>query len=260
MLRSFERRLVFPAPRANEADWDPPDLEFEDVYFDAADGTRLHGWYVPHPNPRAVMLYCHGNGEDVPRLAPRLKILNEFIEVSVFAWDYRGYGRSAGTPHEDNLIRDAHAAHDWLYRRAGVGSEDIVLMGRSLGGAVTVALATERHSRGLVLDRTFSTLVEAAAHNVPWLPVSWIMRNRFASIQRIRKYHGPLLQSHGTADQIVPFHQGQALFEAAPSKEKRFLEVPDLNHNGPLPDYCYEELITFLDRLTPMSPTTRNRD
>ncbi len=256
MLRIFERWLVFPAPRADQSDWNPPDLQFEDVYFSAADGTRLHGWYVAHPEPRAVVLYCHGNGEDVASLAQRLKALREIIGVSVFAWDYRSYGRSEGIPHEDNVITDAHAAHDWLYQRAGVGSGDIVLMGRSLGGAVAVALAHHRHTRGLVLDRTFSRLTDAAAHNIPWLPVRWIMRNRFPSIERIRKYHGPLLQTHGTADEVVPFHQGRQLFEASPSKTKKFIEVPDLDHNSPLPDYCYQELIDFLDSLTPVSQTS----
>ena len=233
------------------ADWNPADLEFEDVYFHAEDGTRLHGWYVEHPNPRAVILYCHGNGEHVARLAPRLKALKELIGVSVFAWDYRSYGRSEGVPHESNVIADAHAAHDWLYRRAGVSSGDVVLLGRSLGGAVAVALAHHRHSRGLVLDRTFANLVETAAHNFPWLPVRWIMTNEFPSVTRIAKYHGPLLQTHGTADDVIPLAQARQLFDACPSEQKKFLEVDGLNHNAPLPEYCYQELINFLDALTP---------
>jgi fermentation-respiration switch protein FrsA (DUF1100 family) len=249
MLRFFERLLVFPAPRRNSADWNPSDLAFEDVFFEATDGTRLHGWYVQHPDPRAVVLYCHGNGEHVANLAGRLRVLHNRIGVSVFAWDYRGYGRSAGTPHETNLICDARSAQLWLAQRANLPSEALVLMGRSLGGAVTVALAAEHPVRGLVLDRTFSTLVDAAAHHFPWLPVRWIMKNRFSSIERIRHYHGPLLQSHGTADEVVPIEQGRQLFEAAPGSAKKFLEIPDLNHNGPLPDYCYQELIDFLARL-----------
>ena len=116
MLRIFERWLVFPAPRTNGADWNPPDLNFADIYFDAEDGTRLHGWYVEHPNPRAVVLFCHGNGEDVPRLADRLRILHDHVEASVFAWDYRSYGRSEGVPHEDNVISDSRVAHPQIGR------------------------------------------------------------------------------------------------------------------------------------------------
>jgi len=260
MLRTLERWLVYPAPRLDVADWNPPDLAFEDVFFDAEDGTRLHGWYVEHPEPRAVALYCHGNGEHVARIGPRLKALRDRIGISVFAWDYRGYGKSAGVPHEENIIGDAHAAHDWLYRRAGVGSEDILLMGRSLGGAVAVALAHHRHCRGLVLDRTFANLVDAAAHNVPWLPVRLIMSNRFPAAEQIRKYHGPLLQTHGTADEVVPLAQARQLFEACPSERKTFVEVPGLDHNSPLPDACYDDLIWFLDALKPTSNTGGSRD
>lgn len=251
----FERWLVFPAPPRDAADWNPPKLKFENVYFSGADGIKLHGWYVPHPKPRAQVLYCHGNGEHVALLANRLKTLNERIGVSVFAWDYRGYGHSEGKSHETNVIPDARAAHLWLAQRLEREPDDILLMGRSLGGAVAVAVAAKYPVRGLVLDRTFSRLTDAAAHNFPWLPVRLIMRNNFSSIETIRDYHGPLLQTHGTADEVVPFAQGRQLFDAAPSSQKRFIEVPDGNHNGPLPEYCYEALIEFLDALSPLSPS-----
>ncbi len=249
MLSIFERWLVFPAPRVNDADWDVPDLPYEDVTFASQDGTKLHGWFVPHPAPRAIVLYCHGNGEYVARLANRLLALHRRIGVTVFAWDYRGYGRSEGTPQEKNLIADGRAAHLWLAERTGVSPADIVLMGRSLGGAVAVALAAEYFVRGLVLDRTFATLVDAAAYHFPWVPVRLFMKNRFSSLERIRHYKGPLLQSHGTADQIVPFEMGRMLFEAAPGKNKRFIEVAEGDHSSPLPDYCYDALIEFLDSL-----------
>lgn len=249
MISTFERWLVFPAPRVEAELWNPPDLAYEDAYFQANDGTNLHGWYVPHPKPRAVVLYSHGNGESVPHLSNRLRVLHELIGVSVFAWDYRSYGRSQGKPHESNVIPDARQAQLWLANRASVSPEQIVLVGRSLGGAVSVALAAEHEVRGLVLDRTFSCLLDTAAHNFPWLPVRWVMRNRFSSAERIRNYDGPLLQSHGTADEVVPFAMGKQLFDASPSKQKHFIEVPDGTHNGPLPDYCYERLIEFLDEL-----------
>lgn len=249
MLRIFERWLVFPAPRRAGAQWNPPDLEYEEVYFDADDGTRLHGWYVEHPNPRAVVLYCHGNGEHVPTLSHRLVRFHQQLQLSVFAWDYRSYGRSQGIPHEENVIDDARTAQLWLANRAAINPADVLLMGRSLGGAVTVALAARHPVRGMILDRTFSSLTDAAAHNVPWLPVRWIMRNRFESIEHIQSYHGPLLQMHGTIDEVVPFAQGEQLFRAAPSPEKEFVAVPDWGHNAPLPDECMDALTSFLDSL-----------
>jgi fermentation-respiration switch protein FrsA (DUF1100 family) len=148
-----------------------------------------------------------------------------------------------------NLIADGRVAHLWLAEKTGVDPKDIVLIGRSLGGAVAVALAAEYNVRGLVLDRTFSELTDAAAHNFPWLPVRLMMKNRFSSIERIKHYHGPLLQAHGTDDHIVPFALGKKLFEAAPSKNKRFLTVEGGDHSGPLPEYCYDALVEFLDSL-----------
>lgn len=257
MFSIIERLLVFPAPTVNEDDWDVPDLPFEDIYFHAQDGTRLHGWYVPHPEPKAVVLYCHGNGEYVAQLANRLRVLHQRIGVTVFAWDYRGYGHSEGRPHEKNVIADARVAHLWLAERTGVSPADIVLIGRSLGGAVAVELAAEYHVRGLVLDRTFASLVDAAAHNYPWLPVRWLMQNRFSSLERIEHYHGPLLQAHGTADHIVPFAMGKELFDAAPGKNKRFIEVPNGGHSGLLPDYWYKALVEFIDSLEPVGNAYR---
>lgn len=249
MISVLERWLVFPAPAPNGAEWQPDDLVFEDVVFAGDDGTKLHGWYVPHPAPRALVLYCHGNGEDVPRLANRLRVLHDRIGVAVFAWDYRGYGRSEGSPHEDNVIADAHVACRWLAKRASVEPAEIVLMGRSLGGAVAIAVAAETPVRGLVLDRTFAKLTDAAAVHFPWLPVRWLMKNRFWSVDRIVEYHGPLLQTHGTDDEVIPFAMAEQLYEASPSRDKRFVRVDGGNHNGPLPPWCYDELDQFLDSL-----------
>jgi uncharacterized protein len=249
MLSFFERWLVYPAPRHCAADWVCDDLPHEDVYFTADDGTKLHGWYVPHPEPRAVVLFAHGNGEYVARLAPLLRLLHDNAKVSVFAWDYRGYGRSQGKPHEENLLTDARTAQLWLAERAGVRPEDIVVYGRSLGGAVAVGLAAQHPVRGMVLERTFAQLVETASYHFPWLPVRWIMKNRYPSIERITTYRGPLFQSHGTADEVVPFAMGKKLFDAATTAKKKFFVVEGGLHNSPQPDDYYEALGEFLDSL-----------
>jgi fermentation-respiration switch protein FrsA (DUF1100 family) len=252
MLSRVERWLVYPAPPPHGADWVAADLPHEDVDFVADDGTKLHGWFVPHPAPRAIVLFCHGNGEHVARLAPTLAQLRDRAAVSIFAWDYRGYGRSQGKPLEENLLSDARAAHLWLAGRVNVRPEDIVLYGRSLGGAVAVGLAAEFPVRGMVLERTFADMIDTAAYHFPWLPVKWIMRNRFPSAQRIAAYKGPLLQSHGTADRVVPFEMGKRLFDAATTPNKRFFVVEEGDHNGPQPDEFYEALGEFLDSLPPV--------
>jgi fermentation-respiration switch protein FrsA (DUF1100 family) len=257
MLSRFERWLVYPAPRHSAEEWETFDLPHEDVYFTAADGTKLHGWYVPHPNPKAVVLFCHGNGEHVARLAPMLRLLHDNAQVSLFAWDYRGYGRSEGKPFETNVLSDARMAQLWLAERAGVRPEDIVVDGRSLGGAVAVGLAAEHPVRGMVLERTFAELVETAGYHFPWLPVRWMMKNKYPSIQRITTYRGPLLMSHGTEDEVVPFEMGKKLFDAATTKNKRFFVVEGGSHNSPQPDDYYEALGEFLDSLPKVGEAER---
>jgi fermentation-respiration switch protein FrsA (DUF1100 family) len=260
MLSLVERWLVYPAPRAHEGDWIAADFVHEDVEFAGADGAKLHGWYVPHPNPKAVVLFCHGNGENVAELRPLLELLHNRTDVAIFAWDYRGYGKSAGKPHESNLLADARAAQLVLAKRAGVEPSDIVVYGRSLGGAVAVGLAAEHPVRGMVLERTFADMVETAAYHFPWLPVRWVMKNRYPSIERIVTYRGPLFQSHGTADEVVPFEMGKKLFDAATTANKTFFVVEEGSHNAPHGDDYYEALGEFFDSLPPIGDSVGQRE
>lgn len=245
----FETALIFPTWQIPPGDWSPTEFSYEDVVFHAEDGTRLHGWYFAHPHPQAYVLYCHGNGEHLGYMGSYVDELREKYRVSIFAFDYRGYGKSEGKPHEAGILADGRAARAWLAQRAEIEAAEVVLWGRSIGGAVTVALGAEERARGMILERTFTSLVDVAAHHCWWLPVKWFMRNRFDSLSRIEEYHGPLLQSHGTADEIVPFSLGKTLFDAADTPDKQFVAMPNVTHNGPgTPEY-HAVLIRFLKRL-----------
>jgi len=248
VMMLFEESLIFFPSRWPEGDWSPAGLVWEDAHFQAADGTRLHGWFVPHDSPRAVVLFCHGNAGNVTHRADALQRLHDVVGVSVLVFDYRGYGRSEGSPNEAGVLQDARAARAWLARRAGVREEQIVLLGRSLGGAVAVDLAAADGARGLVLQSTFTSIPDVAAYHYPILPVRALMRTRLDAAAKIGGYHGPLLQSHGEADTIVPYALGQKLFEAA-GDPKRFISLPGLDHNDPQPPEYDEALVQFLDAL-----------
>jgi hypothetical protein len=243
----LESWLVYPAPPIEVGDWNPVGLNHEDVWFESADGTKLHGWFVPHPQPKRVILYCHGNGEHIGFNADLAARLRDSLSASVFLFDYRGYGRSDGRPSEAGCIADGLAAQTWLAGRAGVGPSDVVLMGRSLGGAVAVAVAAEQGARALILENSFPTMPEIAAVHFPWLPVRWAMRNRYDSLSRISRYSGPLVQSHGLADNLIPIDLARRLFEAADGRTKKWIEFPDLGHNSPWPTQYYNDLAAFLD-------------
>ena len=219
----FENSLIYFPMNFPEDDWAPRGIAVEDARFTAADGTKIHGWYVPHEQPRAVVLFCHGNAGNITHRADIIRALHDRVGVSVLVFDYRGYGKSEGKPDEPGVLADARAARTWLAQKAGVAENRIVLMGESLGGAVAVDLAADG-ARALILENTFSSMPDVAAFHYPWVPVRLLMRTQFNSAAKIRAYHGPLYQSHGDRDSIVPLEFAKRLFDAA-NEPKRFLLV-----------------------------------
>lgn len=249
-LAPLERKMVFHPVPFPEGNWEPRGLTYEDAWFHAKDGTRLHGWFVPHPDATAVVLFMHGNAGNISHRAHTLNILNQRHRLSVLAFDYRGYGRSEGKPSERGILDDARAARVWLARRTGVAEQDIVLMGRSLGGGVAVDLAAKDGARGLVLASTFTSLPDVGAHHFRWLPVHVLMSLRLDSLSKIEQYRGPLLQSHGDADRVIPYELGVQLFDAAPGR-KQFVTIPNGDHNDPQTERYRVALDEFLATLPP---------
>ena len=244
----LETWLVYPVPPVGFGDWNPAGLGHEEVRFAAEDGTRLYGWFIPHAEPKHWLVYCHGNGEHVGMNADLVALLRDTLEASVFIFDYRGYGHSEGRPDEAGCIADGLAAQRWLAERAGVAPGQIVVMGRSLGGAVAIAVAARQGAQALVLENVFTRMTDVAARHYPWLPVRTLMRNRYDCMSRIAQFAGPVLQSHGTADDIVPLPLARELFQAVPSSRKSFLEFAGDGHNDPPPGWYYRQLADFLEK------------
>ena len=249
LLAAFERFLVYPAPPSDDGTWHAAQFDADDVTFQSADGTKLHGWFWDHPQPRAHVLFCHGNGEHVGYLGPGMQWLSQRLQVSIFAIDYRGYGKSDGKPFEAGLLQDGEAAQTWLAERAGIEPQDVVLYGRSLGGGIAVHLASTVGTRALITERTFHSMVDIGAGHYPFLPVRMLMRNRYLSAEKITNYSGPLLHLHGTTDRVVPLSSGRTLYDACPSENKRFLEIPGMGHNDPAPAEFYEAISELLASL-----------
>lgn len=251
MMSLLEQYLVYARPNVSNGDWIAANYQVEDVDFASADGTRLHGWYASHPTPRAFVLYCHGNGDQVAHLGNWLRSFADEMHVSVFAFDYRGYGKSEGSPSELGVLADGVAAQRWLAGQAGIQPDDVVLYGSSLGGGVVTYLASEVGAKAVIAERTFHSMVDIAAGLYPWLPVRWVMRNRYPSEERIANYQGPWLQLHGDADTLVPLASGKRLFDACPSVDKQFVVIPGMGHSDGAPREFYQEVQRLLDRLAP---------
>jgi len=222
---SMEARFIYYPSRALAADPASVGLRFRDVTFAAADGVELHGWLIAGRTP-TTLLYSHGNGGNIGDRVRIARLLVDQLGVGVFMYDYRGYGRSRGAPSEAGLVSDAVGARAALLRE-GVAAEHVVYFGRSLGSAVTVDLALAHPPRGVVLEAPF-TSVRAMANTV--LPgAGYLFRTRWDSLAKIGRLKAPLLIIHGESDEVVPFAQGRALFEAAP-EPKTFVALRGSRH------------------------------
>lgn len=245
--QTLDELLLFFPSKFPEGDWKPAELDFQDVTFEAEDKTKLHGWYCVSEKPRAVILIAHGNAGHVASRAGWLRYLQQKAHCSVFMFDYRGYGRSEGKPTVKGILQDAQAARAKLCELAAVKNSEIVLMGESLGGAVVVELAKQSGPRALILQSTFTSMRDLAEVHFPQL--SWLVaKSKLNSVAAISAYHGPLLQSHGTADQTIPFTQGERLFSAA-NDPKTFVRLEGLEHNNWLNEAYLKRLDEFLEAL-----------
>jgi fermentation-respiration switch protein FrsA (DUF1100 family) len=251
VLVALEDRLLFhPAPAARRWAGPPPGVAVQDVAFQAADGTRLHGRWFPCPDARGAVLVCHSRAGNLSlELSPdALSGWQHEVGVSVFVFDYPGYGRSEGRPSEAGCYAAADAAYDWLTRR--VAAQDVLIYGRSLGTAVAVDLAARRPHRALLLVSPFTSLPAVVQRLYPVLPARWLMRNRFDSAAKVGRCSRPVLMVHGTRDHLVPFAEGERLFEAA-NEPKRFVPVAGAPHGDPVLAGFFPEVRRFLADTAP---------
>lgn len=254
---TLDELLLFFPSKYPIGDWTPKGLRFEDVWFSSEDSVRLHGWYCPCDHPRAMVLIAHGNAGHVASRAAWLEYLQSQARVTAFMFDYRGYGRSEGVPTVEGALLDAKAARAEFRKRTGMKDSDMLLMGESLGGAIVVQLAAESAPRGLILQSTFSSLRDVADVHYPKL--SWLVPPaKLDSVTPISRYHGPLFQSHGTADGTIPFSSGEKLFRAA-NEPKAFLRVPGADHNNWLTEDYLNRLSDFIARLASKGDEAANK-
>jgi len=227
----FQRRLIY-LPITGSV---PPASAFfprvEEVSFEAEDGFRLGGWFIPaeREGGGAAVLVFNGNAGDRSFRAPLATVLSR-AGLSVMLFDYRGYGGNPGSPSESGLIADARAARACLLEQTGVSPERVVYFGESLGSAVAVALAAEQPPAALVLRSPFASMVSLGRRHYPYLPVGLLLRDRFASRRRIARVSCPVLILAGERDAIVPLRESKRLYDAAP-EPKRLVVIPGADHN-----------------------------
>jgi len=237
LLRFLERSFVFFPLRYPAGVWDPALLgvQAEEVWFEASDGARLHGWYIeaqgqePASGP-PVLLWAHGNAGNLTHRAPHAGALSR-QGLSVFLFDYRGYGRSEGRPSEEGLYRDSEAAYAYLTEGRGIPPQRLILLGVSLGCAPAVRLATREEHAGTILVSPFTSAKVMARRMFFGLPIGFLTASEFPVATWVTQRSRPLLVIHGDADTVVPYKLGREVFEVA-AEPKQFLALPGAGHNN----------------------------
>ena len=227
-MNLFRRFLYFPEKLRAEAPVPPHALGAVELFLKTSDGETVHALWWPPPEGRPVLLFFHGNAGHVFDWALVRKELAP-MDVGLLLLDYRGYGKSTGSPSEEGLYADAEAAMAWL-AAAGHGAGQVVLMGKSLGGGVATEMARRHPVRGLVLESTFTSIPAVAKHLFPMLPVGGLIPDRFLSVGKLPEITCPVFVIHGERDSLIPVSEGRVLHDAAGPRKALWL-VRAADHN-----------------------------
>lgn len=236
-LYFVQDRMIFYPTRDLDATPQDVGLTYRDVFISVSNAENIHGWLIQAPfsdndtgTSKSVptVLFCHGNGGNISHRLETAHLLTR-LGANVLLIDYRGYGRSDGAPSEENIYEDATAAYHWLIENESVVPEDIVLFGRSLGGAVVIDLATRVSCRGLIIESSLTSAGAMGRIMFPFLPVQLVLRYRFDSIAKIASTDCPILVTHSPEDDIIPYRMGCELYQRA-AIPKRFVKLSG-SHN-----------------------------
>ncbi len=225
-LRKFEYSHVY-TPSKKAVPWVVAKGDtLEDIYFNTKDGVKLNGWFFPattnSPRKETAILVCHGNGGNLTYLHTLYGRLAE-TGASVLLFDYRGYGNSEGKPSEEGTYCDAQAAYAWL-RENGFATTNIFAYGESLGGGIASELAVREPVGGLVLESTFTSVVDVGAERFPWLPVRLLSSIKYDTHKKLPGIHLPVLIMHSREDRSIAYKLAEKNFAAA-NEPKMFWEI-----------------------------------
>ena len=228
----FQSHLVFYPGMGREVTLSPQSygLRYETVELRTADGETLQAWWVPAENARGVVLFFHGNAGNISHRLDYLLMFNR-LRYTTFILDYRGYGKSTGSPSEEGTYRDAEAAWEYLRHARLAQPQDVVIAGESLGGAVGTWLAAKVQPRAVLLFSTFTSVNDLGAQVYWFLPVRLLSRIGYDNLENLKRIQAPVFIAHSRDDDVVPYSHGRKLFEAA-REPKAFLEMRGGHNDG----------------------------
>ena len=230
-LRLNESRMIYFPERAIASAPQQRGMSYEDIWLTTADGVKLNGWFMPGRQPAGMtVLLLHGNAGNISHRLEKYAIFHK-LGLNVFALDYRGYGNSEGKPDEAGLYLDARTAYHYLTEQRGIDPYKLIIYGESLGTAVAVDLLSQPAANGqllpaagLVLEEGFTTAHDVAQAMYPFLPMHWLMRTQFNTLDKINHINTPLMILHSNEDEFFPMHHAQQLLIAA-QEPKELVEL-----------------------------------
>ena len=254
-IRWSEPRMLYYPTREIAVTPDRLNLQYEDVNLTTADGVRINGWSLPCGRPaRRTVLFLHGNAGNISHRFEKFEVFRD-LSTDVFIIDYRGFGRSEGKPNEQGTYRDAEAAYDYLAKVRQVRPQSIVVYGESLGSAVATELASKHPVGAVVLEAVFTSTADVGQKMFPFLPVRWLVQNKYDSLSKIGNINAPLLILHSRQDEFFPMEHARRLLEAAKAP-KQLVELEGGHNDAFLISaltYRYT-LKRFLDTLPDAAP------
>lgn len=245
--------------------YDTPDrhgLKYEEIFFRSKDGTRLSGWFIPAVGePKGTVIHFHGNAQNMTAHFGFVFWLPSH-GFNLFVFDYRGYGKSEGTPDRYGVYKDSLAALNYIAARPGIDHDRLLVLGQSLGGANAVAAVGSRPPgavRAVVIDSAFASYREIVRGKIAVIPILSLLRTPLSYLLIGNALSPdtviatiaptPLLIIHGTSDSVVPYTHGKRLFELA-REPKQFWTIEGGEHAEAFADpgsaYC-QRLVAFFD-------------
>lgn len=225
-LYAMQDRLVFLPPPVNAKVYEPWRGQAFQLELN---GRQLHGWKIPGgADNNRFIIYFGGNAEDV---VYNLYDGNRFRASHIFSVNYAGYGNSEGEPSQQILLQDALAVFDYAREHFQAESNRIYVMGRSVGSSVASYVAANRRAAGLILVTPFDSVENVAAHYYPWLPVRWLLKHPFPTVDYIHQVQDPILVLSAGQDEIIPPGNLNNLLSAAPDDIEHFI-IKQANHQN----------------------------
>lgn len=247
ILENIHNSLIFYPTKEFFSSPKDEGINFEEIFIDTQDGEKLYGYFFPsNEKTNNTIIYLHGNAQNVSTwyLAP--VEIQKHVPVNALLVDYRGYGKSTGSPTIEGVVKDAHAMYKYLIDE-GCKPEDISLYGRSIGGAIALELATREKVKSVVVQSSFTSLSDIAKEIYPLVPEVLIKNDYWNSKELIKKINYPILISHGDKDEIVPVSHSYKLYELA-NEPKKLIILKGATHND-ISSYFTKEYFETLNEL-----------